>query len=160
MDEPSFWWRFCSLGVIAAVGAFVAVVSCDPASSPRRGLRWLVGLVALSLLAGWFVDASQAGLPTLLVRLHWRSGLRCAAEMAVLSVPAVLAFGLLMRRGATTDATGTALASGIAAAAWGAFLFVFACPSNDPLYIAVWYAVGCGLVTGLARLMLPRLARW
>jgi hypothetical protein len=52
------------------------------------------------------------------------------------------------------------LLSGLAAAAWGAFVFVFACPSNDPLYIAVWYSLGCGIVTAISRLVLPRLSRW
>jgi Negative regulator of sigma F len=40
----------------------------------------------------------------------------------------------LIRRGASTDRAGTALAAGLASAAWGAFVFVFACPSDDPLY--------------------------
>jgi hypothetical protein len=65
-----------------------------------------------------------------------------------------------MRRGAPTDTSGTALAVGVAAAAWGAFVFVFACPHDDPFYIALWYALGCGLVTILARFLLPRLTRW
>jgi len=160
MGQPSFWWKLGSLGVIALVGAAVAVLSFDPVASPRRGLRWLVALIAVCLAAGWFVDAARAGLPALLDRLHWQDGLGCVAKMTALSVPAVVGFGLLMRRGAATDAGGTALASGIAAAAWGAFVFVFACPFDDPLYIAVWYALGCGLVTGFARLALPRLARW
>jgi hypothetical protein len=55
---------------------------------------------------------------------------------------------------------GSALLVGLAAAAWGAFVFVFACPFNNPLYIAVWYTVGCGIVTLLARTILPRIARW
>jgi hypothetical protein len=67
---------------------------------------------------------------------------------------------LLMRRGAPTDTRGTSLLVGLAAAAWGAFVFVFACPFNDPLYIAVWYSVGCGTVTLLSRFVLPRLAHW
>ena len=160
MEQPSFWWKLGSLGVIAVVGATVAVLSFDPVASPRRGLRWLVALAAVCLAAGWFVDAARAGVPALMERLHWRDGLGCVAKMTALSVPAVVGFGLLMRRGAATDAGGTALASGVAAAAWGAFVFVFACPFDDPLYIAVWYATGCGLVTGFARLALPRLARW
>ncbi len=160
MGQLSFWWKLGSLGVIALVGAAVAVLSFNPTASPRRGLRWLVALVAVCLAAGWFIDAARAGLPALLERLHWRDGLGCVAKMAALSVPAVIGLGLLMRRGAATDAGGTALASGIAAAAWGAFVFVFACPFDDPFYIAVWYAAGCGLVTGFARLTLPRLTRW
>jgi hypothetical protein len=39
-------------------------------------------------------------------------------------------------------------------------VFVFACPHDDPLYVAVWYTVGCGLVTLVARLLLPLLTRW
>ena len=54
----------------------------------------------------------------------------------------------------------TALAAGLSSAAWGAFVFVFACPSDDPLYIAVWYTIGCSIVTILGRSMLIRLSRW
>lgn len=160
MRLPSFWWKLVSLAVIALVSGVVAVLSLDPVRSPRRGLRFVAGIVALCLAAGWFVDASRGGLPTLAARLNWHDGLQCVAKMVALSVPAVVGLGLLMRRGAPTDAGGTALAAGVAAAAWGAFVFVFACPYDDPLYIAVWYAAGCGLVTGFARLVLPRLTHW
>lgn len=160
MQQPSFWWKLGSLGLIALVGAAVAVVSFDPVRSPRRGLRWLVATVALCLLAGWVVDASRDGWPVLAARVNWREGVQCASKIVALSVPPVLGLGLLMRHGAPTDPGGAALASGIAAAAWGAFVFVFACPYDDPLYIAVWYAVGCGGITALARLALPHLARW
>lgn len=54
----------------------------------------------------------------------------------------------------------TPLLTGLAAAARGAFVFVFACPFDDPLYIVVWYGVGYGLVTVASRLLLPRLVRW
>jgi hypothetical protein len=160
MEEPSFWWKLGSLGLIAMVGGGVAVLSLDPVTSPRPGLRWLVVIVAVCLAAGWIVDASDAGVAALADRLNWLDGIQCVYKMVLLSVPAVVGLGVLMRRGAPTDTAGTALAVGIAAAAWGAFVFVFACPYDDPLYIAVWYAVGCGLVTLFARLVLPRLTRW
>jgi hypothetical protein len=160
MEMPSFWWKLGSLGLIAAVSATVAILSFDPAQSPRRGLRWMAGLVACSLAAGWLIDAARAGLPELAMRLNWHDGLQCVAKMMLLSVPAAMGLGLLMRRGAPTDTAGTALAVGIAAASWGAFVFVFACPYDDPLYIAVWYTVGCGIVTLVSRMLLPRLTRW
>ncbi len=96
----------------------------------------------------------------LLARLNWHAGLQCTYKMVLLSIPAVIGLTVLMRRGAPTDIRRTALLSGLAAAAWGAFVFVFACPSNDPLYIAVWYSLGCGIVTAISRLVLPRLSRW
>ena len=77
-----------------------------------------------------------------------------------LSVPQVIAIGIIIRRGAPTDRSGTALAAGLASAAWGTFVFIFACPSDDPLYIAVWYTIGCGIVTVFAQLTLLRLSRW
>jgi hypothetical protein len=160
MELPSFWWKLGSLGVIALVGASVAIVSFNPVETPRHGLRWLVAIIAFCLATGWAIDASVDGLPALVIRLNWRGGLVCVYEMVILSIPAVIALGLLIRRGAPTDMGGTSLAAGIAAAAWGAFVFVFACPYDDPLYIAVWYAVGCGLVAAIARLVLPRFTRW
>jgi hypothetical protein len=160
MHRPSFWWKLASLGLIALVSGAVAIMSLDPVRLPRRGLRWIVALITVCLAIGWILDASRDGFSALLTRLDWPNGLECLYEMVALSVPAVLGLGLLMRRGAPTDPGGTALAAGLAAAAWGAFVFVFACPFDDPFYVAVWYSLGCGAVTLFARLTLPRLTRW
>jgi len=160
MHLPSFWWKLASLGLIGLVSGTVAIMSLDPVRSPRRGLRWIVALITVCLASGWLLDASRDGFSTLISRLDWVNGLQCLYEMVVLSVPAVIGLGLLMRRGAPTDHAGTALAAGLTAAAWGAFVFVFACPFDDPLYVAVWYSLGCGTVTLVARFTLPRLTRW
>jgi len=157
---PSFWWKAASLGVIAVIGVTVALVSFDPVASPRRGLRALLAVIAASLIVGQLIDACDVGCGSVAARLDWHSGLHCVAKMVALSVPAIFGLGVLMRRGAPTDPAGSALAVGIAAAAWGAFVFVLACPFDDPLYVAVWYTVGCGLATACARLVLPLLARW
>ena len=50
----------------------------------------------------------------------------------VLSIPPAVAFGVLVRGGAPTDRSGTAMAAGLLSATWGAFVFVFAGPSDDP----------------------------
>ena len=160
MGLPSFWWKLASLGVLASIGTVTAIGSFDPVRSPRRGLRAVLVVVLLCLAAGWAVDAASGGVGAVLVRLDWRNGVVCAAKMFGLSLPPLLALGLLMRRGAATDLAGTSLAVGVAAAAWGAFVFVFACPKDDPLYLAVWYLVGCGAVTLGARVLLPRLNGW
>jgi hypothetical protein len=160
MHHPSFWWKIGSLGMISVVSGSVAILSLDPVRSPRKGLRWLVALVAVCLATGWVVDAARDGAATLAERLDWRDGLHCVIQMLLLSIPAVVALGALMRHGAPTDRGGTAMAAGLAAAAWGAFVFVFACPFDDPLYLAVWYSVGCGAVSLFARAVFPWLARW
>jgi hypothetical protein len=160
MDAPAFWWKLTSLGLIAVLGAGVAILSADPVRSPRRGLRWILVCIVAILASGWLIDAAGNGLANLVRRLDWAQGLQCVWKMIVLSIPPAIALGLLIRRGAPTDRAGTALAAGLSSAAWGAFVFVFACPSDDPLYIAVWYTVGCSIVTILGRAVLLRLSRW
>lgn len=160
LQEPAFWWKFSSMGLIALVSGTVAVVSFDPLKSPRPGIRWVLVLVTICLAVGWVLDKSRGGFSALVTRLDWRNGIQCFCEMVMLSTPAVVALGVLMRRGAPTDSGATAWIAGLAAAAWGAFVFVFACPIDDPLYVAVWYSLGCGTVTLFARLTLPHVTRW
>ena len=160
MGAPSFWWKLTSMGLIAVMGAGVAILSADPVRSPRRGLRWILVCIVAILASGWLIDAAGNGLADLVRRLDWTQGLRCVWKMVVLSIPPAIALSVLIRRGAPTDRAGTALAAGLSCAAWGAFVFVFACPSDDPLYIAVWYTVGCSIVTILGRAILIRLSRW
>ncbi len=158
--QPTMGWRLVSLGVIALMSGFLAVRSFDPVYSAKDALRWLAVIVALCLAYGLIMDGPPAGTASLLQRLDWRSGIQCASKIVLLSLPPLAALALLCRRGAPTDLRRTPLLSGLAAAAWGAFVFVFACPFNDPLYIVVWYGIACGLVTLAARVMMPRLARW
>jgi hypothetical protein len=160
MEAPSFWWKLASMGLIAFLGAGVALLSADPARSPRPGLRWILVCIAAIFASGWIIDAAGDGVAELVRRLDWTQGLQCVWKMVVLSIPPAIALGGLIRRGAPTDRSGTALAAGLSSAAWGAFVFVFACPSDDPLYIAVWYTVACSIVTLLGRAILMRLSRW
>jgi hypothetical protein len=160
VEAPSFWWKLTSTGLIAVLGAGVAILSSDPVRSPRCGLRWILVCIVAILASGWLIDASGNGIADLVRRLDWSQGLQCVWKMVALSIPPAVALGVLVRRGAPTDRGGTALAAGLSSAAWGAFVFVFACPSDDPLYIAVWYTVGCSIVTIVGRTVLLRLSRW
>lgn len=160
MVEPSFWWKAGSLAVLVVVGGVTAFGSFDPAGSPRRGLRAAGIVAALVLASGWMIDAAGDGGQVLLDRLAWRDGIDCLFAVVVLSLPPILALGLMMRRGAPTDPRRTASAVGLTAAAWGGLVFVFRCPHDDPLYIVFWFAASILLVVLAARLILPRLARW
>ncbi|WP_159832032.1 NrsF family protein [Novosphingobium sp. TCA1] len=160
MSVTAFWWKLGSLAILAITGTFVAIQSFEPSASPRRGLRLWATLAVVTLLLGWVIDLSSAGLQVLLDRLSWQMGVECLATMTALSIPPLIALGILMRSGAPTDGSGSALAAGAGAATWGAFVFAFHCPSDDPFYIVVWYCLGCAIVVGLARLILPRVARW
>jgi hypothetical protein len=160
MGYPAFWWKLLSFGVIALIGMVTAVSSFDPSVSPKRGLYGAALAAAAAVAVGVAVALQRHASPDLAKRLSWASGIECMVWMTTLSAPMVLALALLMRRGAPTDRRRTALAAGIAAAAWGSFVFVFACGHDDPLYVAVWYGLGCSVTIAYTRLLLARLIRW
>lgn len=160
MQHPTLWWKLISLGLIAAVSGMTAVASFHPAGSPRRGMQLTLAIVSLCLAVGWGLNSARAGWSSFDTRLDWRHGVECVYKMVLLALPVFMGLAVLMQRAAPTDRQGTAWSVGIASAAWGAFVFVFTCPFDDPLYIAVWYTGTCAFIAVCARLLLPALSRW
>lgn len=158
---PSFLWKLGSLTILALVSAGVALQSLDPTRSNHRGLGVVAALTALILLAGWVVDATTVHTARpFWQRLEIADGLDCMLSIVILSIPPIVLLGWLMRRAAPTDLRGSALAIGIAGAALGSFLFVFACPHSDPFYVTIWFMLGCAIVAIIGRLALPLINRW
>ena len=156
---PAFWWKLASFGLVAGLAGVTAISSIDPAVSPRRGLMWIVAAFALYLIGGLLLHG-PTGQIDIIQRLDWSDGVDCLIKVALLSAPVTAALGVFMRAGAPTHRAGTALASGTAAAAWAAFVFTFACPHDDPLYVTFWYTLACALSAAVARVILPLVARW
>jgi hypothetical protein len=155
-ESPFLLWRVGSLGILAVLACVVAIRSFSPTARPRRGLMLAGGFAVLAILGGVFVAPEGVSGRGLLDRLNPASGMVCAASIFVLSLPVVALLGAFMRKAAPTQPRLSALGSGIAAGACGAFVFAFCCPFNDPLYVVVWYTVGCAAVAAVARWRLPR----
>lgn len=158
--QPTVGWRLASLGLISLAAGFAAIRSFDPTYSAKRSIRWLVTIIGCCVVGGLFLGSVPEGVPALLRRLEWTNGIGCASHISLLSTPPLVGLILLGRRGAPTDMRRTRLLVGLAAAAWGAFAFVFSCPFNDPVFIITWYGLGCTATVLLARYVLPRLVRW
>jgi len=154
--SPYLMWRVGSLGLLAVVACVLAIQSFSPTARPRRGLMLACVLAVAAIVVGAFVTPDGANDRALLDRIDPARGMLCAMSIFVLSLPIVALLGALMRRAAPTQPRLSALASGIAAGACGAFVFAFCCPFNDPLYVVVWYTIGCAAVAGAARWHLPR----
>jgi hypothetical protein len=154
--SPYLIWRVGSLGVLAVVACLLAIRSYAPTARPRRGLMVASAVAIIAIVGGVFVTPEGMTERALLNRIDPAHGVMCATSIFVLSLPIVALLGALMRRAAPTQPRLSALASGIAAGACGAFVFAFCCPFNDPLYVVVWYSVGCAAVAAAARWRLPR----
>jgi hypothetical protein len=159
LTTPTFWWKSASAAALAILGAATAIGSLDPTRSPRRGLVTLAVLVATFFIIG-ALFAWSAGFASLWSRLDWTDGVTCVAKVALVSAPPAIVFAHLLRRGASTDIKGTALAAGVGGAAWAVFVYFFACPHDDPVYILVWYPIACAASALAARLVLPLAGRW
>lgn len=153
---PFMWWKLGGLALVAAIGCVTALGSLTPTASPRRGVRLTLIAAALVVIAGMMLDPGPASQAPLIERIHPLQGMGCALAIIVLSLPVVAMMAILMRRAAPTNAEGSALAIGLAAGSWGAFVFAFCCRFNDPLYVAIWYGVACAIVAAAARWLLPR----
>ena len=158
--QPTLGWRLASLGLISLMSGFLAIRSFDPTYSAKGSLQRLALLIAICLVYGMVMGGGMPSGTSMIHRLDWTSGVQCASKIVLLSVPPLIALAVLGRRGAPTDMRRTPLLIGLAAATWGAFVFVFACPFNGPTYIVVWYGVGCGIVTLASRILLPHFVRW
>ncbi|MGF7150348.1 hypothetical protein FHS96_004006 [Sphingomonas zeicaulis] len=154
--SPYLLWRLGSLGLLAVISCVLAIRSFSPTAQPRRGLALACALAVAAIAVGAFVTPNGVSERELLDRINPASGVLCAASIIVLSLPILALLGVVMRRAAPTQPRLSALASGIAAGACGAFFFAFCCPFNDPLYVVVWYSVGCAAVATAARWRLPR----
>jgi hypothetical protein len=153
---PYMLWKLGSLALLATVASIMAIRSLSPLGSARRGLTLMSGLAAAVLAIAMLIDPGAVGGLPIEHRLSPLHGMGCAVAIILLSLPMVGAMAWLMRRGAPVDAGRSAMIAGLAAGCWGAFLFSFCCPSDDPLYVALWYMIGCAIVAAMARWLLPR----
>lgn len=154
--SPYLLWRMGSLVILAGIACTVAIRSYSPTARPRRGVMFACGAAIVAVLGSLFVAPAGVSDHTWLERLDPIHGIVCAGSIFVLSLPIIVTLGLLMRNAAPTQPKLSAIASGIAAGTVGALVFAFCCPFNDPLYVVVWYSIGCAAVAGAARWRLPR----
>jgi hypothetical protein len=158
--QPVLWWKFGALGLLALAGFATALRSFSPQSSARPGLIAMLAVAVISLVLGWGFDTTHRETGDLLTRLNPADGLRCLGYVLGLSLPPLVLLGVLMRRAAATDPQRSAAAVGLGSAAFAAWVFVFACPHDDPLYVVFWYALACSVIAYATYAILPRLTRW
>ena len=160
MAGPMFWWKLASCVGIAAAGVAALFALLSPAARATAGRRWMLGASGVAGLIGLVLIGVGALPASVQMTLDWREGLACIAMVELYALPMLLASLWIARRAAPASPRAAAFAAGLASAAWGAMLFVWWCPHDDPLYITVWYGLALLIGAGVAWTVLPRFLRW
>lgn len=160
MHDAMFWWKAGSVFAVAVAGFVALLAAFDPVATLRGPRRAIAAIGAVALLVGAVLGGIAAIPDPLMLRLDMREGMLCIRNSLLLAVPMLLAIVWVARRAAPTRPRATATVAGIAAAAWGAFVFSWSCPHADPLYVVTWYGGAVVVGAALARWLLPRALRW
>ncbi|MFZ5669528.1 MAG: NrsF family protein [Pseudomonadota bacterium] len=155
-----FWLKF---GFTALVGALGLAASCRlarPGARLRTGF-WLLAAAPFAVLA-LLAAAELLGTPppdrvAVWLGDSWKT---CAAWIAALSAPLLLAVTLAMRRFAPTRPALAGMMLGMTAGGVGATIYGLHCQENAAAFLATWYVLGMALV-GAAGAAVGRWAlRW
>lgn len=144
-------------GALALAALGLAVWSFDPAAR-RLGSVLAIPVTVTLLISLMAFDLGMTRDPG--ATLVPSSGVHCLVAVISLSLPVTLGLGLMMAKGASVQPGRSAFLTGLAGGAFGAFLFALQCPHLSFWYLLVWYGGAITLVSLLAVLILPRLARW
>ncbi len=154
-----FWWKLGGALCIAVAGVAALLVLLTPDARPNAGRRFVLVAASAVLAAGLALVGSGA-MPMPGAMPDWRAGFDCAKLVLLYGLPMLAATVLLARRAAPARPRAAATAAGLASAGWGAVVFAWTCPYDNPMYVALWFGIALTAGALLGRALLPRLLRW
>ena len=159
VNSPRFIFKFVlTLGL--AVPAYFAVQRVARPDATAGRTIWLLALVPLMLAAGVLIEMY------LLPADHWpvymigSNSKMCVSLIPLFSMAPLAGALLALRRGAPANPTAAGAFAGLLAAGIGATLYASHCIDDSPLFIAVWYTIAVGMITGLGAFLGSKLLRW
>ena len=159
VHSPRFIFKFILTLGLAVPAYFVVQRVARPEASAGRTV-WLLALVPLLLALGVLVEMY------LLPADHWSvymigsNSKACVSLIPLFSLAPLAGALLALRRGAPSNPTAAGAFAGLLAAGIGATLYASHCVDDSPLFVAVWYTIAVGLITGLGAFLGSRLLRW
>jgi len=159
LEQVRFLLKFAvtlSLAV-AATGLVQRLVRPGmPLGAWRIALLLAPGLLLIGI-AGELMALPQAGWMPALVGVNSRICLTFIPLMGLAPLALIL---LALRSGAPTRPALTGAVAGLIAGGISAAFYASHCPDDSPLFLAVWYTLGIGMLAGLGALLGRRLLRW
>ncbi len=156
-DEPRFLFKIAVALLLAVTGGSAAVRLARPEADLPRLL-----LAAPALLLGLGVAGELATMPAAAwqARLIGNNAPVCLVAIPLLALPLLAAGLFALRQGAPSRPAVAGALAGLLASGLAAGLYAAHCSDDSPLFVATWYTLATGIVTGLGALLGRRLLRW
>ena len=156
-------WRFdmklADNLVLVIVTAWVVLRLSRPTTTPPSAMRALVVPVFL-LLAAVMYELVTVPASAWLPRAMGMNGFVCLANIILLSILPFSAVVYALRQGAPMSPAVAGAAAGLLAGALGATVFAMHCMDDSPLFVAIWYTLGTGLMAMVGLLVGQYVLRW
>lgn len=157
---PMFWVKLLAPLALALAAGFAIERLARPGMPLRRGGAGalLLPVAVLWLLGAWVWGESPPDARwRMLFGPTWRV---CPANIALLSLPVLVAALAALRHLAPTRPAVAGAVAGAMAGGAGAAVYALHCPEMFAPFLAVWYVLGMALPVVAGALLGPRLLRW
>jgi hypothetical protein len=115
---------------------------------------------AFLLLAAVMYELVTVPASAWLPRAMGMNGFVCLANIILLSILPFSAVVYALRQGAPISPAVAGAAAGLLAGALGATVFAMHCMDDSPLFVAIWYTLGTGLMAMVGLLIGQYVLRW
>lgn len=154
-----FMLKPLEMGLLVVAAAALVLRLARPGLSARSAL--LVAAIApaimIAALAYELMMVPRSEWMVRLAGVHWYV---CVMNMVLLALPMLAAILFGLRFGAPTRPVLAGAAAGLLSGALSATLYISHCPDDSPIFVAAWFTLAIGVVTGLGALAGARVLRW
>ncbi len=159
LNDPRFAFKFVFTASLAIAALILLRRLVRPDGKVRPVMALLLAPVAL---LGAAVSLEVMSTPRELWAAHAMGmmPLSCMKFIPILSLGPLAALFVALRHGATSSRMATGAVAGLLAGAIGATLYASFCTDDSPLFLAIWYVIGIGVVTVCGAVLGPRLLKW
>ena len=155
--------RFAFKFVVSLALAASAFVALRRAMRPEIGARPLHAALLIApalLIVALVLEMLAVPAADWVSRWIGQNWLYCMTFIPALSLVPLALLIAVLRSGASTTPVRTGAIAGLLAGGIGAVFYAAHCPDDSPLFVATWYTIAIGFVTGLGALCGARLLRW
>lgn len=154
-----FPFKIFVTAVLAVTAILVARDMARPEVSRSR-LRVLLWAAPVLLICAVIAELIVLPQDIWMTRLVGHNARFCMTMIPVMSLGPLALLLWAFRRGAPDNPMRAGAIAGLAAGGIASVFYAMHCPDDSPLFVATWYTLAIGMVTGLGALLGSRLLRW